>query len=200
MWIRIRGSMPLTKGSGSGFGSRSCYFHHWSSRSYQKTNLKKVFLHITFWSYIYIIFQKLKVKKKSQNSRNQGFSYHFCLMIEGSGSISVTDGSGSRCGFGSGSATLNCNVYSHMSTESPHLVLVVKLEQNWQTYWRTRLFLASMTYTTLSKLAPPPSSSSPLSAEVSEPTRRDKFEAVLGIPDIGPLTCGSGSDSFLQWG
>jgi hypothetical protein len=71
-----------------------------------------------------------------------------------------------------------------MSTEAPHLVLVVKLEQNWQTYWRTRLFLASMTYTTLSKLAPPPSSSSPLSAEVSEPTRRDKFEAVLGISDI----------------
>jgi hypothetical protein len=29
-WIRIRGSMPLTNGSGSesGFGSGSCYFRH----------------------------------------------------------------------------------------------------------------------------------------------------------------------------
>jgi hypothetical protein len=26
VWIRIRGSMPLTNGSGSGFGSGSCYF------------------------------------------------------------------------------------------------------------------------------------------------------------------------------
>jgi hypothetical protein len=25
VWIRIRGSMPLTNGSGSGFGSGSCY-------------------------------------------------------------------------------------------------------------------------------------------------------------------------------
>ena len=52
--------------------------------------------------------------------------------------------------------------------DPPYLVLVVKLEQNWQTYWRTRLFLASMMYTTLSRFTPP--SSSPLSAEVSEPT------------------------------
>ncbi len=33
VWIRIRGSMPLTNGSRSG----SCYFHHWPSRS-QQTN------------------------------------------------------------------------------------------------------------------------------------------------------------------
>ncbi len=37
VWIRIRGSMPLTNGSGS------CYFRHWSSRCQQKTNLKKSF-------------------------------------------------------------------------------------------------------------------------------------------------------------
>ncbi len=29
VWIRIRGSMPLT--NGSEFGSRSCYFRHWPS-------------------------------------------------------------------------------------------------------------------------------------------------------------------------
>ncbi len=54
-WIRIRGSMPLTTGSGSG----SCYFHQWPSRCQQKTNiLTQFFLLSTFQSYIYIIFQK----------------------------------------------------------------------------------------------------------------------------------------------
>ncbi len=37
VWIRIRGSMPLTN------GSRSFYFHHWPSRCQQKTKLKKSF-------------------------------------------------------------------------------------------------------------------------------------------------------------
>ncbi len=52
-WIRIRiqirESMPLTNGSGSG----SCCFH-----ANKKTNLKKVFLQITFWRYVYVIFQR----------------------------------------------------------------------------------------------------------------------------------------------
>ncbi len=50
-WIRIRGSMSLTNGSGSGFRSRSgsCYFRNF---------LTHFFLLITFWSYIYIIFQR----------------------------------------------------------------------------------------------------------------------------------------------
>jgi hypothetical protein len=90
--IRIRGSMPLTNGSGS------FYFHHWPSRCQQKTNFFfKVFLYSTFWRYFYVIFQRKKVKKKLQNCRNQGFSYCFCLMIEGfgSGSIPLTSGSGS---------------------------------------------------------------------------------------------------------
>ncbi len=110
VWIRIRGSMPLTNGSGS------FYFHHWHSRCRQKTNFKKVFLHITFWRYFYIIFRS-EVKKKSQNSRNQGFSSYLCLMIEGSeaesGSIPMTNRSGSgsrrpktRGSGGSGSPTL----------------------------------------------------------------------------------------------
>ncbi len=67
VWIRIqiRGSVPLTDRSGSGFGSGfgsgcgSLYFHHWPSRCQQKRNfVKKVFLHITFWMYFYIIFQR----------------------------------------------------------------------------------------------------------------------------------------------
>ncbi len=54
-WIQIRGSMPLTNGSGSG----TCYFRHWPSRCQQKTNfLTQFFLLITFRRYIYIIFQR----------------------------------------------------------------------------------------------------------------------------------------------
>ncbi len=55
---------------------------------------KKFFLLITFWRFIYIMFQRLKVIKKSLNYWNQCFSYFFCLMIEGSGSISLSNGSG----------------------------------------------------------------------------------------------------------
>ncbi len=54
-WIRILGSVPLTNGFGSVFGS--CYFRLWPSR----WTLKKIFFLIfflTFWSYIYIIFQR----------------------------------------------------------------------------------------------------------------------------------------------
>ncbi len=46
MWIRIRRSMPLTNGSGSGFGS--CYFRHLPSRRQQKTNKKKFFCLLLF--------------------------------------------------------------------------------------------------------------------------------------------------------
>ncbi len=97
VWIRIwiRGSMPLTNGSGSGFGS--CYFRHWPSRCKQKANL---FLKVFGLSLLKVHlhnFSKIKVKKKSQSSRNRGFPYYFCLVIEGSGSgsIPLTNGSGS---------------------------------------------------------------------------------------------------------
>jgi hypothetical protein len=40
-------------------GSGPCYFRHWPSRCQQKTNfLTQYFLIITFWSYIYTIFQR----------------------------------------------------------------------------------------------------------------------------------------------
>ncbi len=41
IWIRNRGSMPLT--NGSWFGAGSCYFRHWPPRRLQKPNLKKNF-------------------------------------------------------------------------------------------------------------------------------------------------------------
>ncbi len=65
------GSMTFWGGSGSRSadpclwlmdpdpGSGSCYFRHWPSMYQQKTNLlTQFFLLITFWSYIYIIFQR----------------------------------------------------------------------------------------------------------------------------------------------
>jgi hypothetical protein len=79
--IRIRGSMPLTNGSGS------FYFRHWPSRYQQKTN----FFNTIFSAYDFLKlhlhhFSKIKIQKEKQNSGNQGYSYYFCMMIEGSGS------------------------------------------------------------------------------------------------------------------
>jgi hypothetical protein len=51
----IRGSIPLTYGSG--FGSGSCYFRQCPSRWQQKTFFPS-FLLFTFWNYIYIMFQR----------------------------------------------------------------------------------------------------------------------------------------------
>ncbi len=108
--IRIRGSMPLT--DGSGFGSGSCYFRHRPSRRQQKINNKKVFLLITFEG-TFTSFSKRKSPKKSQKRIKVFLTIFFCLMIEGSGSgsIPMTSGSGrpKTCGSGgsgSGSGTL----------------------------------------------------------------------------------------------
>ncbi len=67
--------------------------------------MDSVFLLITFWRYIYIIF-KDKKSYKSQKSKNQEFSYFSCLITEGSGSrvrsesgsvpLTNVSGSGSR--------------------------------------------------------------------------------------------------------
>ncbi len=54
-----------------------------------KNKFKKVFLPITFWRYIYIIFPRWKVKKKSQSSRNWDFSYYCCLVRDGAGAGSI---------------------------------------------------------------------------------------------------------------
>jgi hypothetical protein len=103
VWIRIRilirGSMPLTNGSGSGVGS--FYFHHWPSRCEQKTNFKKVFLHSTFLRYFTSFFKDKMSKRSHKTVEIKVFLTIFCLMIEGSGSgagsgsIPLTSGSGS---------------------------------------------------------------------------------------------------------
>ncbi len=87
VWIRIRGSMPLTNGS--------CYFRLWPLRCQQKNNFLAIFSAYYFLKVHLHHFSKIKSLKESQNSRNQGFSYYFFMMIEGSGSIPTTNGSGS---------------------------------------------------------------------------------------------------------
>ncbi len=83
--IRIRGSMPIT--NGSGFGTGSFYFHHWPTKNSFK---KKIFCILLFEDTITLVFKDV-TKKKSLNSRIQGFSYYFCLMIERSGSGSISE-------------------------------------------------------------------------------------------------------------
>jgi hypothetical protein len=76
VWIRIRGSVPLTNGSGSGSYYSSAYY------------FMKVHLHH---------LSNIKSHKKTQNSRNHGFSYYFCLMEgSGAGSVPLSTKSGSR--------------------------------------------------------------------------------------------------------
>ncbi len=96
--IRIRGSMPLTNGSGSGSWIRILLF---SSLTF-KMPTKNKFFNTIFSAYDFLKlhlhhFSKINIQKESQNRRNQGFSYYFCMMIagSGSGSIPLTSGSGS---------------------------------------------------------------------------------------------------------
>ncbi len=64
VWIRIRGSMPMTNGSGAGCGSWSFYFNQWPSRCQQKTNLKKSFSAFYFLKILIHYFSKVKSQKE----------------------------------------------------------------------------------------------------------------------------------------
>jgi hypothetical protein len=66
VWIRmwIRGSMPLTNGSGSGCGYVSCYFCQWPSRGQRKLILfKKFFCLLLFEGTFTSLFKDKKSKK-----------------------------------------------------------------------------------------------------------------------------------------
>ncbi len=98
--IRIRGSMPLTNGSGFGSGSwiRILLFSSLTFKMPAKNKFfNTIFSACDFLKLDFHHFSKIKIQKDSQNSRNQGFSYYFCMVIEGSGSgfIPLTSGSGS---------------------------------------------------------------------------------------------------------
>jgi hypothetical protein len=98
--IRIRGSMPLTNGSGSGSWIRILLFSSLTFKMPAKTNFfNTIFSPYDFLKLHLHHFSKIKIQKELQNRMNQGFSYYFCMMIEGSGS-------GSRAGSGSGSIPL----------------------------------------------------------------------------------------------
>jgi hypothetical protein len=61
VWIRIRGSMPRTNGSGCGSGS--CYFRHGPSRRQFKTNFFKSFTASYFLKVLLHNFSKIKSPK-----------------------------------------------------------------------------------------------------------------------------------------
>jgi hypothetical protein len=93
--IRIRGSVPLTNGSGS------CYFRHWPRRRQPKKFIS-VFLLFSFWMNIYIIFKDKKSKRSHKIVGIRVFldSFAWCEKEPSarsrSGSAPLTNGSGSR--------------------------------------------------------------------------------------------------------
>ncbi len=111
VWIRIRGSMPLTNGSGSGWGfgsgcgSASSYFRHWPSRGQQKTNFLKSFSAFYFLKVHLHHFPKIKSEKDVTKQKESRFFLLFLLddrRMQEAQKHSDPKGSG----FGSGSATL----------------------------------------------------------------------------------------------
>ncbi len=81
--IRIRGTVPLIKRSGS------CFFCHWSSRHQQITSFSQFFCLLLFEG-TFTSFFKDKNWQRSHKTVGLGirvFCNYFCLMIEGSGSV-----------------------------------------------------------------------------------------------------------------
>ncbi len=89
VWIRIRGSIPLTNGSGS------CYFRHCPTRCQQKTNfLTQFFLLVRYSLKVHLhYFSKIKSQKGSQNSWIQDFFLLFLHDDRRIRSIPLTSGS-----------------------------------------------------------------------------------------------------------
>ncbi len=77
VWIRIwiRGSMPLTNGSGSGFGSGSCYLRLWLSKLiYTKSFSAYYFLKVHLYH-----FSKIESQKEVTKQQESRFSLVFLL-------------------------------------------------------------------------------------------------------------------------
>ncbi len=86
VWIRIRGSMPQTNGSGFGSRSGSSYFRHWPAN---KKQIKKKFFAYYFLKVHLHHFSKIKGQKEVVGIK---VFFYFCMMMKGSGAES---GSGS---------------------------------------------------------------------------------------------------------
>jgi hypothetical protein len=87
VWIRIRGFMPLTNGSGSGF---VIFVIDLQDRNKKLIEKKKVFLLITFRTYNLHNFSEIKSPKEATKWKESRFFLLFLpderRMIEGSGS------------------------------------------------------------------------------------------------------------------
>ncbi len=99
LWIRIRirGSMPLTNGSGSWIRILllSSLTFKMPTKNYFS---KKAFQLITFWEGTFTSFFKDEKSKRSHKTVGiKGFSCYFCLLTEGSGSGSIPLTNGSGC-------------------------------------------------------------------------------------------------------
>ncbi len=74
----------MTFWGGSGCGSGSCYFRHWPSQDVNKKLIfKSLFLLITFWRYMYVIY-KDKRSKRSKKAIGIKVFLPFFMVIEGS--------------------------------------------------------------------------------------------------------------------
>ena len=114
VWIRIRGSMPLTNRSGS------CYFRHWPSRSQQKTNcLMKFFRWLLFEGIFRSFFIDIKSKRSHKTIGIKVFLTIFAWRQKDPYPYLVLmypDPGGPKT-YGSGSATLPLpNIYSSIIT------------------------------------------------------------------------------------
>jgi hypothetical protein len=85
VWIRIRGTMPLTNGSDA--DKDPAVFVIDLQDANKKAIFKKNFCLLLLKVYLHH-FSKIKSPKEITNRRNQGFSFYFCLMIKGSESRS----------------------------------------------------------------------------------------------------------------
>ncbi len=79
VWIRIRGSMLLTNGSGFGCGSGSCYLLYWPSRGQQKTNFLIKFFCLLLFEDTFTSFIKNKKSKRSHTTVGSRFFLLFLL-------------------------------------------------------------------------------------------------------------------------
>ncbi len=79
VWIRIRGSMPLTnKFVDSDADPDTSFFHHWPSRCHQKTNKKKFFCTL-FLKVLLHHFSKVKSQKEVTKQYKSRFFLLFLL-------------------------------------------------------------------------------------------------------------------------
>jgi hypothetical protein len=117
VWIRIeiRGSMTLSNGSGSGFGSGSCYFRHWPNKKF------KFFCFLLFEDTFTSFFKDIK------KSQTEGIAVFLTIIAYYWGGPKTCGSGGSRSWLGSG--TLFTYITQHIYYWSLWLILCENLHQ-----------------------------------------------------------------------